>query len=54
MAPSKNEARRLVTSGAVTLNGDKILEPNSSFKPDTEGVVVKVGKRKFIKVKAEA
>lgn len=51
LAPSKTEARRLIASGAVSLNGDKVIEPNANFTPDAEGTVVKVGKRKFLKVK---
>jgi len=47
-APSKGEARRLVTQGGVSLNGKKISDPNSSVML-SDGTVLKVGKRKFIK-----
>lgn len=48
-APSKGEARRLVTQGGVSLDGEKItdLQKNISIK---KGMVLKVGKRKFIKL----
>jgi tyrosyl-tRNA synthetase len=47
-APSKGEARRLVAQGGVSINGDKISDFNSIVKL-TDGMVLKVGKRKFIK-----
>lgn len=48
-APSKGEARRLVTQGGVSIDGEKIddLQYNVSVK---EGMILKVGKRKFIKL----
>ena len=48
-APSRGEAKRLVTQGGVSLNGEKI----SNIKTDLEiknGSILKVGKRKFIKL----
>jgi tyrosyl-tRNA synthetase len=47
-APSKGEARRLVTQGGVSINGNKITDFNHTTKLD-EGMILKVGKRKFIK-----
>ena len=47
-APSKGEARRLVTQGGVSINGGKISDPNSAIKI-SDGMILKVGKRKFIK-----
>ncbi len=48
-APSKGEARRLVTQGGVSIDGEKIidLQKNISIK---KGMILKVGKRKFIKL----
>lgn len=48
-ASSKGEARRLVTQGGVSINGNKITDINSVIKVDGEAVL-KVGKRKFIKL----
>ncbi len=48
-APSKAEARRLVTQGGVTLDGEKITDINFMVHFNTEKVL-KVGKRKFIKL----
>jgi tyrosyl-tRNA synthetase len=48
-APSKAEARRLVTQGGVSIDGEKIsdVQNNVSVKA---GMILKVGKRKFIKL----
>ena len=48
-APSKGEARRLLTQGGVSIDGEKIIDvqSNISVKP---GMILKVGKRKFIKL----
>jgi len=47
-APSKGEARRLVKQGGVSINGNKITDFNFNIKID-DGMILKVGKRKFIK-----
>jgi tyrosyl-tRNA synthetase len=48
-APSKGEAKRLVTQGGVSLDGEKIEDINHSIKLDGEKIL-KVGKRKFIRI----
>ena len=48
-APSKGEARRLLSQGGVSIDGEKI----SDFKYNVsvvQGMILKVGKRKFIKL----
>ena len=48
-APSKAEARRLVTQGGVSIDGEKISDVQ--FKVSViQGMILKVGKRKFIKL----
>jgi len=49
-APSRGEARRLVLQGGVSVNGSRINDilQTVDLKEDT---VIKVGKRKFIKIK---
>ncbi len=47
-APSRGEARRLVTQGGVSIENKKITDANFNIIL-TEGMVLKVGKRKFIK-----
>ncbi len=45
---SNGEGRRLVTQGGVTLNGEKITDPQHEFALDSgKEVILKVGKRKF-------
>jgi len=48
-APSKGEARRLLTQGGVSIDGEKISDVQSSISVKT-GMILKVGKRKFIKL----
>ena len=48
-APSKGEARRLVIQGGVSIDGDKISDVQSSISVKA-GMILKVGKRKFIKL----
>ena len=48
-APTKSEARRLVMQGGVSISDKKITD----FKADVsieDGMILKVGKRKFIKI----
>jgi tyrosyl-tRNA synthetase len=47
-ALSRGEARRLVIQGGVSINGEKITDANLKTKL-TDGMILKVGKRKFIK-----
>lgn len=51
MAKSNGEARKLITAGAVSLNGEKVTDPNYEFAL-TEGseFVLKVGKRRYLKL----
>jgi tyrosyl-tRNA synthetase len=48
-APSKGEARRLLTQGGVSIDGEKISDVQSSISVKA-GMILKVGKRKFIKL----
>jgi tyrosyl-tRNA synthetase len=48
-APSKGEARRLVTQGGVSIDSEKISDVQSSISVKS-GMILKVGKRKFIKL----
>ncbi|HEY9685842.1 MAG TPA: tyrosine--tRNA ligase [Coleofasciculaceae cyanobacterium] len=54
LAPSKNEARRLIQGGGVKLNGDKVDDVELSISaPAGESYVLQVGKRKFIRLNFE-
>ena len=48
-APSRGEAKRLVTQGGVTIDGEKINDVNSEIVVK-DGLILKVGKRKFVKL----
>ncbi len=48
-APSKGEARRLVAQGGVSIDGDKIIDVQKIVNVKS-GMILKVGKRKFIKL----
>ncbi len=52
LAASKGEARRLIDGGGVSLDGEKVTDTKTTFQPTADGVVLKVGKRKFLKIYA--
>jgi len=51
-AASKNEARRLIQQGGVTVDGEKITDPFSVIDLNREKIL-KVGKRKFARVSSD-
>ncbi|HET9135192.1 MAG TPA: tyrosine--tRNA ligase [Candidatus Kapabacteria bacterium] len=52
LAPSKSEARRLIQGGGVSLDGEKVADVAALITATSEGIVLKVGKRKFLKIKS--
>jgi tyrosyl-tRNA synthetase len=50
LAASKGEARRLIDGGGVSINGEKVTDNKTMFLPASDGIILKVGKRKFLKV----
>jgi tyrosyl-tRNA synthetase len=50
LAKSNGEARKLMVAGAVTIDGDKITDPDFEFALDRE-MILKVGKRRFMRLK---
>ena len=51
LAPSASEARRLIQQGGVSVNDEKITDPNAAFAIEAGTVlIIRVGKRKFIKL----
>jgi tyrosyl-tRNA synthetase len=46
---STSEAKRMIASGAVSIDGEKITEENGFYKPG-ERHIFKVGKKKFISI----
>jgi tyrosyl-tRNA synthetase len=51
LAASKSDARRLIQGSGVSLDGEKVVDEKATVTPTAEGVVLKVGKRKFLKIK---
>jgi tyrosyl-tRNA synthetase len=52
MAESKAEAKRLVEQGGVEIDNEKVTETNQEIAIEDE-TILKVGKRKFVKIKKE-
>ena len=50
LAASKGEARRLIEQGGVKVNGEKASAANAEIAIDVDGVLVQVGKRKFLRI----
>lgn len=48
-APSKGEAKRLVQQGGVSIDGEKLSDVHQNIKIKS-GMILKVGKRKFLKL----
>lgn len=50
MASSNSNSQRLIEQGAVELDEEKITDPKKIIKVE-EGMIIKVGKRNFVKIK---
>jgi tyrosyl-tRNA synthetase len=54
LAPSRNEARRLVQGGGVKLDGVKVDDPEMAIQLNAgETKVLQVGKRKFLRIQCQ-
>ncbi|MFN0277848.1 MAG: tyrosine--tRNA ligase [Pyrinomonadaceae bacterium] len=53
LATSKGEARRLIEQGGVKVDGEKASASNADIAVSNEGVLLQVGKRKFLKIFSE-
>jgi len=51
LTSSKGEARRLIKQNAVKINKNTVNDINYIIKPNTDDVVLKVGKRRFLRIK---
>jgi tyrosyl-tRNA synthetase len=49
LAASRSEAKRLIEQGGVEIDNEKVVDANSETALK-DGIIVKVGKRKFVKV----
>jgi len=52
LTSSSSEAKRMVKQSAVSIDGEKINDPNAEITP-ADGMVVQVGKRKFAKLRVK-
>lgn len=52
LATSKSDARRLVEQGGVSIDGNRITDVNQMI-PLASNIIVKVGKRRFLKIVTE-
>ena len=50
---SKNEARRLVEQGAVAVDGERVSDPHAALARRDSAYLIKVGKRRFIRLRVE-
>jgi len=50
LVESGGEAKRMIKQSAVSIDGNKVSDPNAEIEP-TDGMVVQVGKRKFARLK---
>ena len=53
LAASKKEAKRLIEQGGVKVNGEKASAAAAEIGIDSDGVLIQVGKLKFLKVVSE-
>ncbi|MCK4606975.1 MAG: tyrosine--tRNA ligase, partial [candidate division Zixibacteria bacterium] len=49
LSKSNGEARKLITAGAVSIDGEKVSDPDVEIRLDRE-MVLKVGKRRFLRL----
>ncbi len=50
LVPSLSEARRLISSNAVKIDEATITDPNHEIRFPKEPIIIKVGKRRFLKI----
>lgn len=53
LTASKGEARRLIDQGGVKVDGEKAGSATAPVAVDAEGVLLQVGKRRFLRAKAQ-
>jgi len=49
LVASGGEAKRLIAGGGMSIDGEKVTDPNKSITP-TNGMIVRAGKLKFAKL----
>jgi tyrosyl-tRNA synthetase len=54
LAPSHSESRRLLQQGAVTVDGERVTDPFRELECRPDPYLLKVGKRRFARVRVAA
>ena len=52
LVESGGEAKRMIKQSAVSIDSEKIIDPNEEITP-TDGMVIQVGKRRFARIKVK-
>jgi tyrosyl-tRNA synthetase len=50
---SRSEAKRLIYEKAIEVGGRKYTDPSEEIQISSSGVIIRIGKKKFIKVKSK-
>ena len=52
LVPSKSEARQAIQQGGVTMDGEKVTDPRTTYAPSDlgDGKMLRKGKKNFVKV----
>jgi tyrosyl-tRNA synthetase len=50
LAESKSEARRLITQGGVSLDGERVKQPDAEVSV-ADGLILRVGRRRFARIR---
>ncbi|NPV80121.1 MAG: tyrosine--tRNA ligase [Firmicutes bacterium] len=50
LAPSNSEGKRLIAQGAVSIDGEKLSDPMAEVSIGRDGLLLKVGKRRFARI----
>jgi tyrosyl-tRNA synthetase len=53
LVKSTSEGKRLISSGGVKIDGEKVLDENLKINLKEREIVIQVGKRKFVRIKPE-
>jgi tyrosyl-tRNA synthetase len=53
LVSSGGEAKRMIKQSAASIDGEKLTDPNAEITPK-DGAVIRVGKRKFARLKVNS
>jgi tyrosyl-tRNA synthetase len=52
LSPSKSEAKRLISQGALEINKEKITDPFATVKVK-DNMIIQIGRKKFVRIKTQ-